>query len=126
VDEVARALIDVIGLIDFWRPSWKRPSGSKSQLSLHPPYSTLEQRDPEFPKELVSWMEEYGDRFQGRLTVKRFIFYLILILFGFVLNSEIILPLFSINPFSGLAYLSAVALVLCILIVTTLYINDPL
>ncbi|MBI4344784.1 MAG: hypothetical protein HY555_04275 [Euryarchaeota archaeon] len=66
---VARALVDLIYLLDYWRPSWKPSLG----LLLCPAHK-LERCDPDFPRDIISWVKEYdGDqyfRYEGLKSAK--------------------------------------------------------
>ena len=116
MDKVAQSLIDLIDLTDLLRPSWKLPGYViRRSLSLLPPYLVLDQHDQEFPKDIVSWMKEYRMLSRERLrSMKHFILFLILMFFTFYIDSEVIFPIFQINPFSNLAYLVAVVSVICV------------
>jgi hypothetical protein len=119
VNKVAQSLIDLIDLIDFLRPSWKLP-GYVTRRSLSPhPLVVLDQYAPEFPKDIISWMKEYLLAFRRPPSMGRFILYLFLMFFTFYIDSELVFPTFSINPFSKLAYLVAVVSVICVFIVAT-------
>lgn len=60
-DRAARALIDLVDLIDYWRPSWRILPGSayRMSFSLLTSSQILEQYAPNFPKDIISWINEY-------------------------------------------------------------------